>query len=252
MQSRIHFRFVVSASVMLTLLTVAGCGGGKKTARTRTQPPPEVAAQIPQERSDDAPDASEGTEAADPTYKNKPIYVETGLASWYGPPYHNRKSASGEVFNTHALTAAHKTLPLHSMVRVTNPATKQSVVVRINDRGPFVGDRIVDLSMAAAKAIGVWRAGVAPVRLEVLSAPSPLDKGGRWCVQIGAFSDEEQATQLKSKLMRKYTTAKVIQFNGPTGAWVRLRPAQDDRGRAFEVARNTKVDEGGVFLVRLD
>jgi rare lipoprotein A len=246
---------VINLFLVLALLALAGCGG-KKPVRARTQPPPpEVASRVPatEPSKDEAVNEPDLGGETDDAYKNAvPIYVETGLASWYGPPYHNRKAASGEVFNTHALTAAHKTLPLQSIVRVTNPASGKSVIVRINDRGPFVGDRIIDLSMAAAKAIDVWRAGVAPVKLEVLSAPSSLDKGGRWCVQIGAFSDEEDALRLKSRLMRKYTTAKVIQFNGPTGSWVRLRPANDDRGRAFEVARDTKVEEGGVFLVRLD
>ena len=88
--------------------------------------------------------------------------------------------------------------------------------------------------------------------IEVLDAPKPLDRGGRWCVQIGAFSDSDEAARLKSKLIRKYKTAKVIQFAGPTGDWVRIRPLDDDRSRAFEVARDTKVNEGGVFLVRLD
>jgi rare lipoprotein A len=249
---------VITLSCLLAMLALAGCGGGKKPVQVRTQPPPEIVPRVTPTPEADAEEtevdeAEADVDDATAKYKNAtPIHVETGLASWYGPPYHNRKSASGEVFDTHALTAAHKTLPLQSVVRVTNPMTGQSVIVRINDRGPFVGDRIIDLSMAAAKAIDVWRAGVAKVKLEVLSAPSPLDRGGRWCVQIGAFSDEEEAARLKSKLMRRYTTANVIQFNGPTGSWVRIRPANDDRSRAFEVARDTKVDEGGVFLVRLD
>jgi rare lipoprotein A len=242
-------RLTIGLSFVLAL--AVGCGS-KKPVRARVSYPP-----IPQKPSERSTGTTEAKPPiATPTEKElkkaKPIYVETGLASWYGPPYHNRKSASGEIFDTHALTAAHKTLPMHSVVRVTNEKANKSVIVRINDRGPFIGDRIIDLSMAAAKEIDVWRAGVANVKVEVLSAPSPLDRGGRWCVQIGAFSDEDEASKLKSKLMRKYSTAKVIQFNGPTGAWVRLRPEKDDRERAFEVARNTTVNEGGVFLVRLD
>jgi rare lipoprotein A len=178
--------------------------------------------------------------------------VETGMASWYGPPYHNRKAATGEIYDMHQLTAAHKTLPLNSIVRVTNVANGKSVIVRINDRGPFIGSRIIDLSYAAAHEIETWRAGVAKVRVEVLETPKPLNQGGRWCVQIGAFTDAEEATRLKEKLARKYRTANVIQFNGPTGAWVRFRALNDDKSRAVEVANNTKVEEGGVFLVRLD
>src|SRR5436309_1552552 len=91
----------------------------------------------------------------------KPLYTELGLASWYGPPYHNRRGANGEVYDMNAMTAAHRTLPLNSLVRVTNPQTGHSAVVRITDRGPFIGERMLDLSLAAAKAVDVWTAGVA-------------------------------------------------------------------------------------------
>ena len=151
-----------------------------------------------------------------------------------------------------ALTAAHKTLPLNSMVRVTNVGTGESTVVRITDRGPFVGDRIIDLSMAAAKAVDVWRPGTALVRVEVLSAPAPITTGGRWAVQIGAFQSRRSATELKSKLMRRYHTAQVLQFTGPTGEWVRVRVQDDDKRRAQELAQATVTPEGGIFLVRLD
>ena len=93
----------------------------------------------------------------------------------------------------HALTAAHRTLPLGSTVRVTNLKTGHFTVVRITDRGPFVEGRIVDLSLAAAKQADIWQAGVAKVRLEVLRTPVPFDHGGRWAVQIGSFPDEGDA-----------------------------------------------------------
>ena len=189
---------------------------------------------------------------ANDTRGGKVLYVETGTASWYGPPYNKHKAATGEIFDMNQPTAAHRTLPLNSIVRVTNLKTGKSIVLRINDRGPFVGDRILDLSMAAAKAIDVYRSGLAKVRIELLSTPAPLDYGGRWGVQIGAFTDHDEAAKLKSRLARKYQSAKVIEFAGPTGEWVRIRPPQDDRERAFEMARETKSSEGGVFLVRLD
>ena len=149
-------------------------------------------------------------------------------------------------------TLAHKTLPMNSLVRVTNLDNGKSALLRVNDRGPFVGDRIADLSLGAAKELGVYRAGLAHVKLEVLEAPAPIEHGGRWCVQIGAFSESSEAERLKSRLTRKYHTAKVILFAGPTGDWVRIRPLNDDRQRAFDVAKEIKVNEGGVFLVRLD
>jgi len=174
------------------------------------------------------------------------------MASWYGPPYHNRRGANGEIYNEHAMTAAHRTLPLNSMVRVTNLTTGHSAMVRITDRGPFVEDRIVDLSLAAAKAVDVWQPGSAEVKLEVLSAPSSIFEGGRWCVQIGAFHSGGEARKLKEKLENRYEDAKVIQFSGPTGEWVRIRPEGDDKRKAEEVASKTHVKEGAVFLVRLD
>ena len=89
--------------------------------------------------------------------------IQSGGASWYGPGFHGRKTASGERFNTHALTAAHRSLPFGSRVRVTNARTGRSVVVRINDRGPFAGGRVIDLSKAAAQAVGI--SGVGRVKL---------------------------------------------------------------------------------------
>lgn len=178
--------------------------------------------------------------------------METGIASWYGPPYHGRKAANGEVFDTNELTAAHRTLPLNSIARVTNVTTGHSAMVRITDRGPFIEGRMLDLSASAAKAVDVWRPGLATVKLEVMHAPTAIANGGRWCVQIGAFSDRAEASKLKDKLTRRYHTAQVLQFTGPTGDWVRIRPLNDDKARAQEVARDTKTSEGSIFLVRLD
>jgi rare lipoprotein A len=232
----------------MALLLLSACGG-PKTARAHPVPPPPTVG--PSE-----PTPSAGTEASarsTPLPRNtKPIYVETGLASWYGPPYHHHRGANGEIYDQNALTAAHRTLPMNSVVRVTNQTTGHAVVVRITDRGPFVEDRVIDLSLAAAKAVDVWRPGTARVKVEVLSAPSPIAEGGRWCVQIGAFQDENEARKLKERLQDHYEGANVIQFTGPTGQWVRLRPPGDDKRKAKEVASKTHVKEGGVFLVRLD
>ena len=152
-----------------------------------------------------------------------------------------------------AMTAAHRTLPLGSIVRITNLKTEHSAIVRITDRGPFVEGRVVDLSLAAAKKVDVWQPGTAMVRLEVLRAPAALDAGGRWAVQIGAFDAENEASSLTSHLSRRYHTAKVQQFRSPVGDWwVRVRVLGDDRQRAEEVAHNTQTSKGAIFLVRLD
>ena len=186
--------------------------------------------------------------------KGKPDAVEVGLASWYGPPYHHRAGADGTIYDENAMTAAHKTLPLGSMVRVTNLANNQSVVVKITDRGPFVGERIIDLSLAAAKLTGVYVAGVAQVRVEAyVPASKPgADPGGRWCVQIGAFLTAEDAVQLKNDLMRRYATAKVTEFAGPTGYWVRINPKWPDKATAGQIAAGIHVPDAVAFIVRTD
>ncbi|HXE89789.1 MAG TPA: septal ring lytic transglycosylase RlpA family protein [Terriglobales bacterium] len=179
--------------------------------------------------------------------------METGLASWYGGPYHNRRASDGSVYDMHAATAAHRTLPLGSIVRVTNLETRRSTLVRITDRGPFVERRIIDLSLAAAKEVDVYRPGVAPVKVEVLQTPSPLFKGGRWAVQIGAFDDEDGAVKLKDKLARRYPDSRVLAFVSPVGKWwVRVRVPDDDRKQALEVAHHAQPSQGQTFLVRLD
>ena len=230
-------------------MLLSACGGHKTASNKHLPPPPTIAPTPPP-----ATTATATKPAPEPAIspKTKAIYVETGLASWYGPPYHNHKGANGEIYNQNALTAAHRTIPLNSAVRVTNETTKHSVIVRITDRGPFIEDRIIDLSLAAAKAVDVWQPGTAMVKVEVLSAPAPIEEGGRWCVQIGAFQSEHEARKLKEKLQDRYATANVIQFTGPTGEWVRIRPQGDDKRKAQEVASKTHVKEGGVFLVRLD
>ena len=153
----------------------------------------------------------------------------------------------------HAMTAAHRTLPLGSIVRVTNLKTGHSAVVRITDRGPFISGRIIDLSLAAAKAVDVWQPGVARVRVDVLKTPSALNAGGRWCVQIGAFEEKKTASQLADRLTRRYKTAKVLSFASPIGDWwVRVRVQDDDRVRAESLAKETEAPAGTIFLVRLD
>jgi rare lipoprotein A len=106
-----------------------------------------------------------GAHAAD----KAPVKVVAGAASWYGDKFHGRRTANGERYDMHKLTAAHKTLPFGTKVRVTNRENGKSVVVRINDRGPFVGKRVIDLSRGAAAAVGMIQRGIAPVSIEIIS-----------------------------------------------------------------------------------
>ena len=181
---------------------------------------------------------------------------QLGLASWYGPPYANRPGANGEIYDVNAMTAAHRTLPLGTMVEVTNLLTHQSAVVRITDRGPFVHGRTIDLSIAAARATGVYLPGVAQVNIRVIAEKPGLDlTGGRWCVQVGAFLNKRHAEHLTDDLQRRYEdTAKVLEFQGPTGHWVRINPVGLGRAQATQIARNIRTDEPDAlaYLVRLD
>jgi rare lipoprotein A len=212
--------------------------------------PPEVAADKAQSPPESSPSAEVEIEA---NRDSKPVEIETGIASWYGAPYHNRRGSNGEVYDMNAMTAAHRTLPLGSIVRVTNAESGKAAVVRITDRGPFIEGRIIDLSQAAAKQIGLVQKGTGRVRVEVLKTPQPIESGGRWAVQLGGFERENRAREIADHLSRRYHSAKVLTFSSPTGAWwVRVRVKDDLRARAEEITRDTKTPEGGVFLVRLD
>ena len=245
-------RALLFAGALLLVLLAIGCGGKKQTARNVPPAPslPEGSSPSASPGKQSAPLASVPGIHVDPNAHV--IWSEVGYASWYGPNYHNKKAANGELYNQYEMTAAHNTLPLNSIVRVVNLSSHQSTVVRITDRGPFVGDRIIDLSIAAAKAIDVYLPGTAQVRLDVLEAPHSIESGGRWCVQIGAFKSQSDAITLKQSLLDRYPGSQVIEFKGPTGYWVRIRVPQDDKEQTRKVYQHTHVDEGGVFMVRLD
>jgi rare lipoprotein A len=183
---------------------------------------------------------------------HQPIWTQTGVASWYGPPYDRHRGANGEIFDQNMLSAAHRELPMGSLLRVTNVRTGQSSVMRVTDRGPFVPGRVLDLSVASAKAIGVWAPGTATVQIEVFAAPKPIGEGGRWCVQVGAFKDEHKALSLQKRLQGEYAQANVIEFTGPTGHWVRIRPVGDNKQQAQAIEASLQPEEGAAYLTRLD
>jgi rare lipoprotein A len=255
------------AGVALALLAVTGCGHHQKVARapvpqalppapqayTPERYPPENQTQRPT-RIPITPVPPGGVSAEDLDYvaTHSPIVTEEGLATWYTAPYKGRKAANGQVFDDRAMTAAHRTLPMGSLVVVTNVKTGQSSAMRITDRGPFVDGRMIDLTIASAKATGVYRAGLVRVRLDVYETPKPIETGGRWCVQIGAFHSEREAMKLKAQLLRRYTEANVIEFPGENSYWVRIRPQGDDRDMAEYIARHLRPTEGEAFLTRLD
>lgn len=260
------------AATAAALLLLAGCG--HKRVAYVPPPPPAYAPQGPRPSYEtfppSGPSSGRGRAAAPPASAtggalaadtpadlafvetHAPIWTAAGLASWYGPPYDRHRGANGEIYDQNMLSAAHRELPLGSLLRVTNVRTGQSAVMRVTDRGPFVPGRILDLSMASAKAIGVWLPGTAQVRIDVFSTPKPIAEGGRWCVQIGAFHSKHDAVKLEEKLARQYASANVIEFTGPTGDWVRIRPSGDNRQQAEAIEDSVQPQEGAAYLTRLD
>jgi rare lipoprotein A len=238
--------------LFVALSFLLGCTHKPVTVRAPLPPQTEEKSAAPSTRS--APSRVTASAAGNEVLlTTNPLLVETGIASWYGAPYHHRRGSNGETYDMHAMTAAHRTLPLGSIVRVTNPETQASVVVRITDRGPFIKGRILDLSEAAAVQIGLIGKGTGPVRLEVLKTPAPIDAGGRWAVQIGGFGNEQAARELAGHLSRRYHSAQVRTFDSPVGDWwVRVRVKDDLRARAEELIRETTVSKAEMFLVRLD
>jgi rare lipoprotein A len=131
-------------------------------------------------------------------------YSEEGIASWYGPGFHGHKTSNGEIYDQNQMTCAHKVLPMQTMVRVTNLENGRSSVIRVNDRGPFVSGRIIDLSLAGAKFLGIFGRGTAKVRVEVEGEVPGVAPGGElpgpFFVQVGAFANKGNAERLLSGL----------------------------------------------------
>jgi rare lipoprotein A len=239
-------------------LPLTGCRHKPAQVAHRAPPPP-ISHRPTTPPTATAPTTATVTPAPNPTSptfddtNGPPISTETGLASWYGPNYNRRAAADGTVYDQDGMTAAHRTLPMGSTVRVTNLTTGQQVYVRITDRGPFAPGRILDLSVGAAKAVGVYRAGVARVRVEAFAHTS-ADPPGRWCVQTGPFTKEHDARDLKTALIDRYKGARVAEFQGPTGFWVRVDPADHARSQALAMQDwiGNPDPYAAPYLVRID
>jgi rare lipoprotein A len=236
----------------LTLTT--GCHHQKR--RPYAPPPPPLRTQSSARHSEADETHSEADETRRdrepiPAPEGRPEFVETGMASWYGPSGH--RAADGSAYDGTGMTAAHKTLPLGTVARVTNLANGESVMVRITDRGPFSHGRILDLSESAAKKIDLYRMGVSQVRIEAFGN-STASVEGRWCVQTGAFKTEQDALDLKSALTRRYAGSRVIEFASSTGYWVRIDPVSHARTEATAIKDwiGTPLPQVVPYLVRIN
>jgi len=164
-------------------------------------------------------------------------FVQVGKASWYGKKFHGRKTANGEIYDMYAISAAHKTLPIGTYVRVHNLISKKEIVVRINDRGPFVRGRIIDLSYAAAKKIGIVGPGTAKVKIVALGVAKKSEPksdkrstyipvnyyAGNFTFQVGAFSDRQNAERFREKLAQKYKNSHITSYDSGDAIYYRVR-----------------------------
>ena len=152
-------------------------------------------------------------------------YREVGLASWYGEEYYGRKTANGEVYNMYAMTAAHRTLPFNTRVQVTNLENGQKAELRINDRGPFVAGRIIDVSKTGANTLGLLAKGTAKVRVESIGfagrVPPLLE--GTYAIQVAAFAERENAERMQAQLDKKYPGIRIILWESNWKRLYRLR-----------------------------
>ena len=181
-------------------------------------------------------------------------HTETGVASWYGHPYHGRPAANGEIYDMETLVAAHRTLPFDAWVRVVNLNNGKSVEVRIIDRGPFVNGRIIDLSHAAAKAIDLIGPGVGPVRIEVIRLPQNAT-AARFAVQVGAFRVRANAENLRAEMAARYGSARIVSRPGSPDVWRVLVGAETSEEGASALATRIRQESGEKntgFVVRID
>jgi len=200
----------------------------------------------------------------------KAVETETGIASWYGYPYHGRQGANGEVYDMDKLTAAHRTLPLGTWVRVVNLRNERAVEVRITDRGPFIDGRVIDLSRAAARAIDMMIAGIAAVRVEVIGMPEvtgipatrkPEAIGkpqefatDRFAVQVGAFRDRGNAERYLAAMQSQYGSGRIVMREGDPTLWRVLVGSEKTEEGAIALAARIRHQsaERTAFVARLD
>lgn len=177
--------------------------------------------------------------------------VETGVASWYGQEFHGRPTSSREVYDMNDMTAAHRSLPFGTYLMVTNLDNDRSAVVRVNDRGPFVRGRVIDLSYAAARVLGIVGPGTARVRLETLrgfKAPEDPGRASVW-IQVGAFSIQENAYAIKRRLDRTFRGVVVSRLKTDRGTYFRVR-VRTDEGESRRLAERLAGEGYPVIIVR--
>jgi rare lipoprotein A len=247
----VAIRLMVIVSGFIACFVLAGCSHRNQGAQVPAQTP------VPRTPSRPGNPPPSATPSGPPSRaERQPAipgeYVEEGVASWYGVPFNGHRTSNGEVYDMHQFTAAHRTLPFGAFVRVTNLSNGLQTEVRVNDRGPFVANRVIDLSLSAAQAIQMVGTGTANVRLEVISGPS--QQTGFFGVQVGAFLVQANAEKFRDQLAQRYPSVSVVPYDSPSGMYYRVRvgrvPTQD--AAAQLAAQLQSNDQLTTFVVRLD
>jgi rare lipoprotein A len=182
--------------------------------------------------------------------RRRAVYSQRGIASWYGQDFHGNATASGEIYNMYDLTAAHKTLPLGTSVMVTNLENHRSVSVKINDRGPFVKGRIIDLSYAAARSVGMVEKGTARVEIVALGVTeADTARVLVYTVQVGSFSKRVNAERLLGQLHQNFPEAYMTVLETNQGRYYRVRVGKfEDQQEAYRMARRLTVSGYPVLI----
>lgn len=243
---------------MLLPALLSGCGSHKPVvARQPSAPTPSSA---PDDIAASTTVSPPSPAAGHPSKRRKdnsvPVdvgYAEQGEASWYGAPFHGRQASNGEIYDMNKLTAAHRTLPFETVVRVTNERNGKSTVVRITDRGPFVNNRVIDLSYAAAREIESIGPGVVPVHLEVLSTGAD-PTAGFFTIQVGSFRDRANAERLRERLSPTYSPIYIKRYGADGGYFYRVNVGKvSGEEAAREFGEELRSREGvSPMVIRLD
>lgn len=249
------------ALLYISTQLLLGCAGRRPIADRKPAPAPPTPAPaetVESAKRDTSVSPNPSATPAHPKHPKRPQapaavgYTEEGNASWYGNPFHGRRASNGEVYDMYKLTAAHRTLPFETMVSVTNLNNGKTTTVRITDRGPFVDNRIIDLSQAAAREIESIGPGVVPVRIEVLGNVDVT--AGFFTVQVGAFHDRGNAERLRDRLSVSYSPIFIQQYDSSDGAFYRVRVGRiSGEQAAQDFGEKLRTTEGfSPMVLRLD
>ncbi|MFA6497769.1 MAG: septal ring lytic transglycosylase RlpA family protein [Desulfurivibrionaceae bacterium] len=262
-----HSRTIfLPALLLLGLATFSGC----TTVLTSTPPPKAAPPAKPAAKAGRIPATQKPYQIEGKTYYPLPSaegYTETGIASWYGNPFHGRKTSNGETYNMYDWTAAHKTLPMNTRLLVENLGNGQSTTVRINDRGPFVGTRIIDLSYNVARDLGIMKEGTGKVRITALGEAETVQladnktaarflphedfQKGDFYVQIGAFTVRENADRLKDKMNKGGRETETVRYDRVDQVFYRVQVKAGSTLTAAKQMEQTMAGAGfpGAFVV---